>query len=48
MAWDVEYTDEFETWWINELDSAGRESVAAYIALLEDRGIDRWQRGFVI
>ena len=38
MAWDVEYTDEFETWWINELDSAGRESVAAYIALLEERG----------
>jgi hypothetical protein len=38
MAWDVEYTDEFETWWINELDSAGRESVAAYVALLEERG----------
>lgn len=38
MAWDVEYTDEFETWWINELDDAGRESVAAYIALLEERG----------
>jgi len=38
MAWDVEYTDEFETWWINELDSAGRESVAAYVGLLEERG----------
>ena len=38
MSWDVEYTDEFETWWINELDNAGRESVAAYIALLEERG----------
>ena len=38
MAWDVEYTDEFETWWINELDNAGRESVAAYVALLEERG----------
>jgi hypothetical protein len=38
MAWDVEYTDEFETWWISELDNAGRESVAAYIALLEERG----------
>ena len=24
MAWDIEYTDEFETWWINELDNAGR------------------------
>lgn len=40
MAWDVEYTDEFETWWINELDNAERESVAAYIALLEERGPD--------
>jgi len=38
MAWDVEYTDEFETWWISEVDNAGRESVAAYIALLEERG----------
>jgi len=38
MAWDVEYTDEFETWWINELDNAERESVAAYVALLEERG----------
>lgn len=38
MAWDVEYTDEFEAWWINELDSGGRESVAAYIELLEQRG----------
>ena len=38
MAWDVEYTDEFETWWISELDNAGRESVAAYVALLEERG----------
>ncbi len=38
MAWEVEYTDEFETWWINELNSAERESVAAYVALLEDRG----------
>lgn len=42
MAWDVEYTDEFETWWINELDSAGRESVAAYIMeeLMEEGSID--------
>lgn len=37
MAWEVEYTDEFETWWI-ELSAAERESVAAYVALLEDRG----------
>ncbi len=38
MSWDVEYTDEFEAWWINGLDSAERESVAAYVALLEERG----------
>jgi len=38
MAWEVEYTDEFEVWWINELDHAERESAAAYVALLEDRG----------
>ena len=38
MAWDVEYTDEFEAWWIKELDHAERESVAAYVALLENRG----------
>jgi hypothetical protein len=38
MAWDVEYTTEFETWWLNQLDNAGRESVAAYVALLEERG----------
>jgi hypothetical protein len=38
MAWDIEYTDEFEAWWMKELDHAERESVAAYIALLEDRG----------
>ena len=38
MVWDVEYTDEFEAWWIDELDNAERESVAAYVALLEERG----------
>jgi hypothetical protein len=43
MAWDVEYTDEFETWWINELDNAERESVAAYShleQLMEEGSID--------
>jgi hypothetical protein len=38
MAWDVEYTNELEAWWISELNNAERESVAAYIALLEERG----------
>lgn len=38
MVWDVEYTDEFEAWWIDKLDNAERESVAAYVALLEESG----------
>jgi hypothetical protein len=38
MVWDVEYTDEFEAWWSNELDNAERESVAAYVGLLEELG----------
>ncbi len=35
MAWEVEY--KFEAWWI-ELNEAERESVAAFVALLEDWG----------
>ncbi len=37
MAWDVEYTDEFENWW-NELSEDEQESVTAYVGLLEERG----------
>lgn len=37
MAWDVEYTDEFEDWW-SELDAGERESVFASVGLLEDYG----------
>jgi hypothetical protein len=38
MAWDVEYTDEFGAWWSENLDDRERESVAAHVALLEERG----------
>lgn len=37
MTWDVEYTDEFEQWWLG-LRSAERESVAAYVGMLEELG----------
>lgn len=37
MAWDVEYTDEFETWW-NALSEEEQDSVAVYVGLLEARG----------
>ena len=37
MAWDVEYTDEFEAWW-NTLSEAEQESVDASVRLLEARG----------
>jgi hypothetical protein len=38
VAWDVEYTDEFETWW-NALNEDEQESVAASVGLLEARGL---------
>lgn len=37
MAWDVEYTDEFGTWW-ECLTEAEQESVAATVGLLEIEG----------
>lgn len=37
MAWEVEYTDEFDAWWL-ELDEFEQESVAASVGLLEERG----------
>ena len=35
--WEVEYTEEFETWW-DSLDEAEQESVAASIGLIEQLG----------
>ncbi len=37
MTWDVEYTDEFDTWW-SSLTEAEQESVAASVNLLETLG----------
>lgn len=37
MAWDVEYTDEFEGWW-ETLNEEEQESVAASVGLLETLG----------
>jgi hypothetical protein len=37
MAWDVEFTDEFEAWW-NSLSVSERESIAASVGLLETVG----------
>ena len=38
MACDVEYTDEFEDWW-NGLSEDEQDSVAAYVGLLEEKGV---------
>ncbi len=37
MSWDVEYTDEFGSWW-NGLAAKGQEAVAASVRLLEEFG----------
>lgn len=37
MAWDVEYTDEFEAWW-ETLDEPEQDSVAASVGMLEELG----------
>ena len=37
MAWDVEFTDEFERWW-TELDEAVQDAIDRAVHLLEARG----------
>jgi len=37
MRWEVEYTDEFGTWW-NSLSVSEQESLDASVRLLEERG----------
>ena len=37
MRWDVEFTDEFETWW-NHLEEDEQDSVAAVVSVLEIKG----------
>ncbi len=37
MAWEVEYTDEFEHWW-NSLGHEEQEEINAKVVLLQERG----------
>jgi hypothetical protein len=37
VAWEVEYTDEFEMWW-SGLDEDEQDSVARLVRLLQERG----------
>ncbi len=37
MAWDVEYTDEFEDWWV-ALSESTQEDIDSHVRLLEERG----------
>lgn len=37
MSWEVEYTDEFEEWWL-DLSQEEQESITASVGLLEEAG----------
>lgn len=37
MAWEIEFTDEFEEWW-DDLSELIQEDIDAYVTLLEQRG----------
>jgi hypothetical protein len=43
MAWQVEYTDEFERWWVS-LNESEQVSIAASVLLIcgDKKGNDRW------
>lgn len=38
MAWEVEFTDEFETWW-NTLDEAEQDAVDRLVGVLKECGV---------
>ena len=38
MTWNVEYTDEFETWWTKKLAPDEQDEIAAVVGLLERKG----------
>ena len=38
MLWNVEYTDEFEKWWMEKLTPDEQDEVAAVVGLLERKG----------
>jgi len=37
MAWEVEYTDEFEEWWWS-LSESEQDSIAVVVTILEHKG----------
>ena len=37
MAWEVEYTDEFEAWWV-DLDEGEQIDIDAVVGILEEKG----------
>lgn len=37
MAWEVEYTDEFEAWWVGP-DEEEQIDIDAVVGLLEEKG----------
>ena len=38
MIWEVEYTDEFESWWEHDLSEGEQDEIAAVVGLLERKG----------
>ena len=38
MIYEVEFTDEFESWWTQSLSEAEQDEVAAVVGLLEQKG----------
>jgi len=38
MAFEVEYTDEFEEWWYCSLNDFEQDAIAAVVGLLEEKG----------
>lgn len=38
MSWNVEYTDEFEIWWLDKLTEDEQDEIAAVVGLLERKG----------
>jgi hypothetical protein len=38
VAWNVEYTDEFEAWWTEKLAPDEQDEIAAVVGLLERKG----------
>jgi hypothetical protein len=38
VPWDVEYTDQFGSWWFHELTEEQQEAIAARVTVLEAQG----------